>query len=783
MFDRKFKKKAISSAVTTALLASVIASGTAVAEEYNTSNNGVKIISGDSQHIISASQNTNRHTQDMLKGGFSIMGWGDEAWFRLKKDQSGRTQVELNKELLNEGTVTANNLGFKGFVSSTSQDGKVIGGMTTDGDVGIWLFDSDGNKGAGRITEIKRENSTTLTGIITHVSQDGKYASFWSKDVNLDSSAAYVYDIDALVKSTSESDRIKAKAILANSSVSTLSAKPYTAANAVETADDGTFIAVGNEFRYDDALKPVDSGALVWTTKDKDKEAPNSNIYVGQELYKSSEDAYSTATAISKNTKIIGGAENSKPVIWSGFHWGSLTQLKLASAETQGAVAALSANGSVAVGNTFDTATDQKRAVKWSGDNWTELSDLGTLKKDNSGNSTVNTITSDGTIASGSADADDGTVHGIIWKIAEKEKQEKEKQEKEKQEKEKQEKEKQEQEKQEQEKQEQEKQEQEKQEQEQEQEKRNKSDTDKVIKKVDVTNTNKTIAQMASDTFQIIENQHRALTRLQDICGAGEGETCWSVQRGYTSAGKVRDNSAGVSVGYGFSDNISAGLSLDTSDATGRPSSYKKATNSFGVGFSVDLHSAFDGGDWYIRPAVAFNKSNTQVERQTLSNTEAGKGSSSMKGLGASLEGGQNFHLNEAGSIGWYAGARYSDVSRAGFTETNADFPVTYGELKDKRTSVYAGARATVPVTQNVNWVSGLEVAQLLSKDPTFTASADHIGQFSHKAGLKKTTASAKTGVEYAVTRNVSVSLTPTVNLTATGDTAWGGLFGVSGHF
>ncbi|OFS99668.1 hypothetical protein HMPREF3107_09435 [Neisseria sp. HMSC31F04] len=75
---------------------------------------------------------------------------------------------------------------------------------------------------------------------------------------------------------------------------------------------------------------------------------------------------------------------------------------------------AINSDGSQVFGHAFND-NGEERAVVWSGSNWANKTDLGTLKADNSGNSEANAVSGDGLVVGGTARNDNGEGRGIIW--------------------------------------------------------------------------------------------------------------------------------------------------------------------------------------------------------------------------------------------------------------------------------------------------------------------------------------------------------------------------------
>ena len=75
---------------------------------------------------------------------------------------------------------------------------------------------------------------------------------------------------------------------------------------------------------------------------------------------------------------------------------------------------AVNSDGSKVIGRAVNDNGEQ-RATVWSGSNWTNKTDLGTLKADNSGSSEANALSGDGLVVGGEARNDNGEYRGIVW--------------------------------------------------------------------------------------------------------------------------------------------------------------------------------------------------------------------------------------------------------------------------------------------------------------------------------------------------------------------------------
>ena len=126
------------------------------------------------------------------------------------------------------------------------------------------------------------------------------------------------------------------------------------------------------------------------------------------------------ANAINRNGSVVvgkTGLTGDRATVWSGSNWANKTNLGTLKADNSGASIAwaVSHDGSVVAGESDDDSGSRGRATVWSGSNWGTKTDLGTLKADNSGDSWAEAISSDGSMVAGNADNDNGDSHATVW--------------------------------------------------------------------------------------------------------------------------------------------------------------------------------------------------------------------------------------------------------------------------------------------------------------------------------------------------------------------------------
>ena len=129
----------------------------------------------------------------------------------------------------------------------------------------------------------------------------------------------------------------------------------------------------------------------------------------------------SQANAVnSDGSQVFGQAVNdngeNRAVVWSGSNWANKTDLGTLAAgnSSYSRANSVSSDGSVIAGSAQNDDSTY-RAIVWSGSGWTTKTDLGTLKSDNSGDSKANAVSRDGSVVAGVAVNDNGEQHAAIW--------------------------------------------------------------------------------------------------------------------------------------------------------------------------------------------------------------------------------------------------------------------------------------------------------------------------------------------------------------------------------
>ena len=139
---------------------------------------------------------------------------------------------------------------------------------------------------------------------------------------------------------------------------------------------------------------------------------------------KSDNSSHSDANAISADGSVVAGLAQSdsdffsRASVWSGSGWSNKTDLGTLKNDNSGfsTAQAVSRDGSVVAGQA-ERDIGEPHAAIWSGSGWSTKTDLGTLRSDNSGRSEVRAVSDDASVVVGNAqhDNDPYSEHATVW--------------------------------------------------------------------------------------------------------------------------------------------------------------------------------------------------------------------------------------------------------------------------------------------------------------------------------------------------------------------------------
>ena len=499
----------------------------------------------------------------------------------------------------------------------------------------------------------------------------------------------------------------------------TLKADNSGGASVYALSRDGSVAVGGASNDIYPLLRPIVWSGSNWGTKTDLGTLEYSNVLPG------------IAFAVSDDGSIVVGGAGSADtsaythaIVWSGSGWATKTDLGTLKADNTGnsSASAVSGDGSV-VGGSAEKDNGETHATVWSGNNWATKTDLGTLKTDNSGSSQVNAISADGKFAVGQAENDNGNTRAAVWNL------------------------------------------------------RNLNNA----RPTDTANTRASLSLLSADTASLLAQRARAAENLLGGCRTDGGKFCYSAGYRRDIGHGASSRGADFAFGYGISDNFDAAVSLAV-PARAEENGSHRLKSGVGIGLSARLHN---GAGWYAVPAATFETDKTRIRRPHLNGTESPENTVRTKGRAYSLTAGRDYGTPGEKTLGWYAALRRTEAERPSYSEdAGLSFPFAYGAAKLKETSLAAGIKGRLPLTGKLAWYGNAEVAQRVGGGKArFTAEAPFFGKYETERETSRTRPSVQTGVDYAFSPSAVLSLGGYVGRNAFSGTDKGIFLKLNGKF
>ena len=538
----------------------------------------------------------------------------------------------------------------------------------------------------------------------------------------------------------------------------------------VRAVSDDASVVVGNAQHDND---PYSEHATVWSGSGWTTKTDLGTL-------SSDNSGWSQAYAVSGDGSVIVGDSRSdfayvdeRATVWSGSGWSTKTDLGTLRSDNSGesTARAVSRDGSVVVGGSSGPTGDH--ATVWSGSGWSTKTDLGTLKADNSGGSEAYAVSGDGLLVAGRAATDNGETHATVWSG------------------------------------------------------NNwgtktdlgtlkadnsggsaawavssdgnfavgfsfndEDDTRAVVwnlhnlnnaRPTDTANTRASLSPLSADTASLLAQRARAAENLLGGCRADGGKFCYSAGYRRDIGHGASSRGADFAFGYGFTDNFDAAVSLAV-PARAEENGSHRLKSGVGIGLSARLHN---GAGWYAVPAAAFETDKTRIRRPHLNGTESPENTVRTKGRAYSLTAGRDYGTSGEKTLGWYAALRRTEAERPSYSEdASLSFPFAYGAAKLKETSLAAGIKGRLPLTGKLAWYGNAEVAQRVGGGKArFTAEAPFFGKYETERETSRTRPSVQTGVDYAFSPSAVLSLGGYVGRNAFSGTDKGMFLKLNGKF
>ena len=243
----------------------------------------------------------------------------------------------------------------------------------------------------------------------------------------------------------------------------------------------------------------------------------------------------------------------------------------------------------------------------------------------------------------------------------------------------------------------------------------------------------------------------------------GEDGLCASVGTRFLTDSAGRLQGGNIVLGKRVNDEWRVGMFVDQGFGTTTVGNVKqKATNPL-VGIFAAWQEDKTGLGWGIQGSAATTSGAVTVGRPGSQYSESAIGSSSTNGQAFQLKTTYTKPVDNRTNLTSYLGARQTNWTNGGYTETGAQFPITYGSVNSSTTDVLAGATLSHDFDDKL---SGFVTAGVLHnvnhKTGTLTGTSGIIGAENISVNLPGngyTTPTVGLGVSYDVAKNQVISV------------------------
>ena len=233
---------------------------------------------------------------------------------------------------------------------------------------------------------------------------------------------------------------------------------------------------------------------------------------------------------------------------------------------------------------------------------------------------------------------------------------------------------------------------------------------------IDVDNTISALAVNARqlDSLMNLKTAMLAGGLAADCAKFGPGGFCMAADAGnYSGNGDdAARSAAAVRFAYRVNSNLRAGILLDRAYANANPGNFSAGGGAPLLGAFAVLNFRVSGAGAQLRLSAAYDTTEMTITRSALSGTEAGRGKTEFTGSGYMAKFNYGIKLGSSWTARPFAGLRHTVVKREGYAErSGAELPAAYKDLAYKQTTALLGLNAGGAVSKAVSlgFSGGLE--------------------------------------------------------------------------
>ena len=245
------------------------------------------------------------------------------------------------------------------------------------------------------------------------------------------------------------------------------------------------------------------------------------------------------------------------------------------------------------------------------------------------------------------------------------------------------------------------------------------------------TNTVRTMSGNSANLGNTLSQRGSVLAATMDYdCATfDKNGVCLSFQARYTGVGSLNDG-AGVLIGaYSITPSLLVGGFIDYRVASSNPTGLKFGDEAPIFGAFAKYSDQPDGTGIQTKIVAAMNHGKVTVTRGVFDQTEAGSGKASLNSFALAAELGWGVKVGNEMIATPYAGLRYMDATRGGYSEYTitgtVDYPIAYNSFYQRLTTATTGVRLTGALIEKVGFQlgAGLE-ADLQRQSNEYTGSS-----------------------------------------------------------
>jgi len=223
---------------------------------------------------------------------------------------------------------------------------------------------------------------------------------------------------------------------------------------------------------------------------------------------------------------------------------------------------------------------------------------------------------------------------------------------------------------------------------------------------ISVENTLQVLNQNANQLNSILNLKENLLnfSLNQDAKLFGKNNMHFAAGARVNSVDKSQETGGNFKFAYRFNDNFRAGIFADYGLNSNLPNNFKTHNNIPTTTIFSTISSDAKDSALFLKMAASYAANNLDITRQTLENTEAGKGRANLSTKGFLAQIGYGFNIANHFKITPYIGARFSEVLRKSYSETSgADFPISFQAARKKATTALLGGNIEWQISPNLN--------------------------------------------------------------------------------